>query len=430
MYFSVVPGLFFAFCFLVNIVPAPPCRMPSRSDKHFKSCRWILYLEHSSAKRVLRDVAEDGNSSRPRKPQRHESHNSRLLGREHVARITFHDLGPCKVELAWNHAVTYQSVLRLINQAKDKDTSFRTAGAPVAVLDDEAEPAEPPDEVEEQTQKKRLRLVGKTSQPPAAAPQTPALATRKTPRTPALQAATAQADSAYCLKSNDKVQAAPLNSSAPPEPVACWLLSLKTESMVTASKEHLFGDGPPKYQIDLKTVLGEGSFGTVYKGLTACELQQPVAIKVVTKSASGEQEVRRHVVCNSPFVVQLLDVMFVSIQGCNYLSLVFESYDLDLCGFLNKVSLKIAGMRHVLRCVLDALAYMHRRGVIHTDVKPPNILLRGTPLFTESWRRLLSTPLNQQDEPPEVLFHLPALFQVCFWEPPFKPTPSSVQCFF
>jgi serine/threonine protein kinase len=122
--------------------------------------------------------------------------------------------------------------------------------------------------------------------------------------------------------------------------------------------------------------------------------------------------------------------MFVSFQGCNYLSLVFESYDLDLCRFLNKVSLKIAGMRHVLRCVLDALAYMHRRGVIHTDVKPANILLRGTPLFTESWRRLLSTPLNQQDEPPEVLFHLPALFQVCFWEPPFKPTPSSVQCFF
>ena len=160
----------------------PSCRLPSRNEQQAKSCRWHLYIEQRSATRVLWDVLEKG-----------------------TAKVSFHDLGPSKIELAWTHAVTYQSVQRLIHLAKVKNESFRTMGVPAAIFDDEAEPAEPPDEVEEETQKKRLRLLCKTPQPPAAAPQTPALATRKTPRTPALQAAT----------------------SAPPEPLACGFAVFK-----------------------------------------------------------------------------------------------------------------------------------------------------------------------------------------------------------
>jgi serine/threonine protein kinase len=56
--------------------------------------------------------------------------------------------------------------------------------------------------------------------------------------------------------------------------------------------------------------------------------------------------------------------------------------------------LKVAGMRHVLRCVLAALAFMHELGMVHADLKTANMLLRGAGAFQDGWRRLLGRAMG------------------------------------
>ena len=46
--------------------------------------------------------------------------------------------------------------------------------------------------------------------------------------------------------------------------------------------------------------------------------------------------------------------------------------------FLLKASFTQTGMRHVLNSVLLGLQCLHDRGCVHTDIKPANILMRGS----------------------------------------------------
>ena len=53
--------------------------------------------------------------------------------------------------------------------------------------------------------------------------------------------------------------------------------------------------------------------------------------------------------------------------------MVFERFDRDVRQLLKASPLKVSGMRHVLRCVLAALAYMHKLGFVHADPRTANI---------------------------------------------------------
>ncbi len=59
--------------------------------------------------------------------------------------------------------------------------------------------------------------------------------------------------------------------------------------------------------------------------------------------------------------------------------MVFERFDTDIRQFLKMSPLKVAGMRHVLRFVLAALAF--ELGMVHADLKTANMLLRGAGAF-------------------------------------------------
>ena len=72
--------------------------------------------------------------------------------------------------------------------------------------------------------------------------------------------------------------------------------------------------------------------------------------------------------------------------------MVFERFDTDIRQFLNMSPLKVAGMRHVLRFVLAALAF--ELGVVHADLKTANVLLRGAGAFQDGWRRLLGKAMG------------------------------------
>ena len=133
--------------------------------------------------------------------------------------------------------------------------------------------------------------------------------------------------------------------------------------------------GPYKIQ----KLLGQGGMGIVYQGMHA-KLEQPVAIKVLSPEFSTNSEMRERFVREAKLQVKLSHPNVVNIL--NYLEdnqsvyLVMEFIQGDNL----ETRLKREGCFGPSECcriaigVLDALAFMHKRGIIHRDIKPSNIM--------------------------------------------------------
>jgi serine/threonine-protein kinase len=126
-------------------------------------------------------------------------------------------------------------------------------------------------------------------------------------------------------------------------------------------------------------LLGQGGMGIVYQGMHA-KLEQPVAIKVLSPEFSANSEMRERFVREAKLQVKLSHPNVVNIL--NYLEdnksvyLVMEFIQGDNL----ETRLKREGCFEPSECcriaigVLDALAFMHKRGIIHRDIKPSNIM--------------------------------------------------------
>ena len=112
---------------------------------------------------------------------------------------------------------------------------------------------------------------------------------------------------------------------------------------------------------------------------------------------------------------------------------MYERFDGTLAQTVS-LPLKWDGVKHVLQSVLAGLAHMHARGVVHTDVSPKNIFLRGAGPHRRAWSRALRRGCISQDSPladpetkPEVTAafdaHLPCTFEVGGEAPPEKEMP-------
>ena len=121
---------------------------------------------------------------------------------------------------------------------------------------------------------------------------------------------------------------------------------------------------------------------------------------------AAEEEVRRHVALGwHPNVVRLLDVgLFTRMHAPKpkpselqqlsaaartgvghrtwqwevHIGLVFDLYEMDVRQFVQKSVSTQTGMRHVLNSVIDGLGFLHDKGCVHCDLKPANILMRGS----------------------------------------------------
>jgi serine/threonine-protein kinase len=136
------------------------------------------------------------------------------------------------------------------------------------------------------------------------------------------------------------------------------------------------------------SILGHGGSGTVYE-VRNLHLGRVEALKVLTNTSSIEttrrfiHEAKVSASLDHPSIVKVYD--FGQLDDINWYSMqLIEGPSLSTL-IENGVRLDPTGFSRLTIPLLDALAYTHRQGVIHRDIKPGNILLHknGYPCLTD-----------------------------------------------
>ncbi|BGP41979.1 kinase subunit of RNA polymerase II carboxy-terminal domain kinase I [Rhodotorula kratochvilovae] len=166
--------------------------------------------------------------------------------------------------------------------------------------------------------------------------------------------------------------------------------------------------------------VGEGTYGKVYKARNV-ETGGLVALKRIRMEAEKDgfpvtavREIKLLQSLRHPNVVSLIE-MLVS-KGHVYM--VFEYLDHDLTGVLHHPTINFtpAHLKSLMQQFLEGLGFIHRRGVLHRDLKGSNILLSkhgelkiadfGLARFYQRGRRndYTNRVITQWYKPPELLF--------------------------
>jgi len=183
----------------------------------------------------------------------------------------------------------------------------------------------------------------------------------------------------------------------------------------------------------LKEVLGRGSTSIVYRARRRAD-RQVVALKVMNRGKKTEQEARdefdllqslRH-----PNIISASE--FIIASGGPVL--VMEHFDgLHLLAALRKVrgcQLFEGNARDVFRMLLDAVAYLHKRRIVHGCIKPQEILVSedlrdlrlvdlGSAFLAEQGKHRGQRKVEPEAEiymPPEVLFGEPPSTASDMWQ--------------
>ncbi|MBQ7419627.1 MAG: serine/threonine protein kinase [Prevotella sp.] len=139
------------------------------------------------------------------------------------------------------------------------------------------------------------------------------------------------------------------------------------------------------YQYDeTRAPLGAGAMGVVYVGKN-CQTNEPVAVKRVVDRYANNPEIRRRahqeadLMFSHPNLVEMLGCCEVAPgQGPIFIiSRYVKGENIDK--FINAHVRSLPNAEHriceLFLPVLDALAYIHTKGIIHMDIKPSNIMM-------------------------------------------------------
>ncbi|KAK9706983.1 hypothetical protein RND81_07G165100 [Saponaria officinalis] len=128
-----------------------------------------------------------------------------------------------------------------------------------------------------------------------------------------------------------------------------------------------------------REILGEGTYGIVYKAIDT-QTNQTVAIKKIRLGKQKEgvnftalREIKLLKELKDPNVIQLIDAF----PHKENLHLVFEYMESDLEAVIRdrNIVLSPADVKSYLHMTLKALAFCHKKWVLHRDMKPNNLLL-------------------------------------------------------
>jgi serine/threonine-protein kinase PpkA len=142
----------------------------------------------------------------------------------------------------------------------------------------------------------------------------------------------------------------------------------------------------PGYQIERE--LGRGGMAIVYLALQE-SLHRHVALKVIKPILTSDEEFAQRFLREGRIIAQLSDPHIVTVYDiASHDNTYYLSMEYLPGGNLQqriREGLPLGEALPVARAIAGALHYAHRRGIIHRDIKPQNILFRenGEPVLTD-----------------------------------------------
>ncbi|HVN19356.1 MAG TPA: TonB family protein [Dongiaceae bacterium] len=147
----------------------------------------------------------------------------------------------------------------------------------------------------------------------------------------------------------------------------------------------------------LRQWLGGSDHSAVFLTESPDKPGQKAAIKLMAADGNGDDllsHMRAAMALSHPNLIRIFEVGRSRIDNSQVVYAVMECADDDLSQILPERALEPSEVRDLLPPVLEALSYLHNKGLVHGRIKPSNVLAAGEQLKLSSDQ---VTPVGQQD---------------------------------